>query len=134
MLTNIRVSFAPPAPVYVSAPRSIFRRRLPRITWAASSRSVGSASVRRKSPPVPYGITPRLASGAIATPFSKNPLTTSLIVPSPPIATTRSAPARSASRVSRVASPGPWVITSSNGNARPSVSATSVHRDARRPP
>ena len=43
---------------------------------------------------------------------SAKPLTTSLTVPSPPTATTSSSPARSASRVSTVACPGPSVRSS----------------------
>ncbi len=46
----------------------------------------------------------------------------------------RSAPARSASRTSRVASPGPWVIASSNGNTRAMVSARSRQRLPSLPP
>ncbi len=91
--------------------------------------------MRRKSPPVPNGISPKLASGAIGVPASsKNPFTTSFTVPSPPIAITRSAPACSAARASFVASPGPVVIASSNGNDRVMVSASSVQRLPRRPP
>ena len=67
-----------------------------------------------KSPPVPAGTMPNDAFGATAVSPSKKPLTTSLMVPSPPTATTSSAPARSASRVMAVASPAARVKRSSN--------------------
>ena len=77
-----------------SLPTSIFFVWFAVITAAASASLGRDASVRRKSPPVPNGISAKLASGVIGLPASsKKPLTTSLIVPSPPIATMRSAPA-----------------------------------------
>ena len=68
-----------------------------------------SPTVRRRSPPVPRGRMPsaapaRTARGASpGRGSSKNPLTTSLMVPSPPTATTSSAPSRSARRASSAA-------------------------------
>jgi hypothetical protein len=65
-------------------------------TAAASSKSVGMPAVRRKSPPVPSGSRPNAASartGRTAPSASsgrqrrEKPLTTSLMVPSPPTAT-----------------------------------------------
>src|SRR5579884_1841047 len=80
---------------------------------AAAKVSRGTPSVLMKSPPVPAGTMPNAAAGATAASPSKNPLTTSLMVPSPPTATTRSAPPRKASRVSLVASPADCVKRSS---------------------
>src|SRR5207253_1256155 len=72
---------------------------------AQRTRSPSSRSDRRKSPPVPRGSIASAAparTGLGASPGRagwKNPFTTSLMVPSPPTAITRSWPARSASRV-----------------------------------
>src|SRR5712691_8471047 len=72
---------------------------------AHERRSLSRPTVRRRSPPVPCGRMPRAAPGLMerggspAFGSSKKPLTTSLMVPSPPTAMIRSHPLPSASRV-----------------------------------
>ena len=101
------------APSRVSRPMSI-GRVAPAARTAAAAAPAGMPAVRRKSPPVPLGTRPRTAPGATGDPsVVRKPFTTSLRVPSPPTATTRSQPPRSAARVSSVASRGAVVSRSS---------------------
>ena len=69
----------------------------------AALSSSGSLKALRKSEPVPCGITPSTASEISARPLLKNPLTTSLTVPSPPMARMVRCPAWSAAAVRSMA-------------------------------
>jgi len=74
--------------------------------YVESGRVVTTLIERAKSLPVPSGMIPRRARRKSAA----SPLTTSLIVPSPPAATTRSQPSVSAALAKRVASPACSVV------------------------
>src|SRR5579859_7288097 len=80
---------------YPARPRSIVRVFPPSATRTASSSFDGMPNVRTKSPPVPRGVIASSARSAPASPFA-----TSLIVPSPPTATSSSAPSATAERAS----------------------------------
>src|SRR5437588_631912 len=86
------VSSSPPSLVKWTRPASNTRVSPSRKCRAASAARVGIFNVRRKSPPVPLGSTPSSARA----PARRMPFTTSLIVPSPPQATTSARPARAA--------------------------------------
>ncbi len=89
-------------------PTSMFRVVPPARRRAAAWGSVGRLRVRRMSLPVPLGISPTVRPSTSGAPLSsKQPLITSLRVPSPPTATTRRTDARPviSRRVTRVASP-----------------------------
>ena len=91
--------------------------------------------VRRKSPPVPNGISAKLASGAIGAPLLEE--TVDDLVDRAVAADRDDALGAGAQRLAReLAShrPGASVIASSNGNARPIVSASSSQRLPSRPP
>jgi hypothetical protein len=69
--------------------------------------------VRRKSPPVPSGTMASLLVVGRGAPLRKNPLTTSLRVPSPPTATTTDRESRTACWAISIASSGRDVLTTS---------------------
>src|SRR5215471_399481 len=124
----MRVAGSPECAVYSSRPRSIGTVLLPRSRASEDRMSTGQPKVLLKSPPVPKGSTPSTAVGLIGFPPSKNPLTTSLSVPSPPAATMQPYPSLSARAVICVACIGPAVNSSPNSpSARRSSARVCSH-------
>src|SRR5262249_49881264 len=103
---------------YCARPRSITLVRPPSATRMASSSFVGMPNVRMKSAPVPRGMIASSARSAPARPF-----TTSFTVPSPPTATSSSAPPSTAERASSRRWPG-----SSEKSASPVKPSCAVRR------
>ena len=79
------------------------------MTDAAVLSSGGKFKILQKSEPVPRGTIPSVTSFEIKRPFSKNPFTTSLMVPSPPTAMMVVAPLVIAFAVSSIPCPGALV-------------------------
>ena len=113
------------SPVEMTSPTSMRRIGPSAIACNASFAFVGMSWLRMKSRPVPRAITPSAASPNGVPLAPTRPLTTSCTVPSPPTATTTSAPAMLASRASSVACPGASVRRSSTRRPRRCASATS---------
>src|SRR6266516_2357314 len=88
------------------------------MTAAAVFSSSGKFKIRRKSEPVPCGMIPSIASLDINRSSSKNPLTTSLMVPSPPTAMIVLAPFLIAFAVNSIPCPGAFVSSASTGSGR----------------
>src|SRR3954469_1710194 len=93
----------------------------------ASSKRDGIPYVRPKSMPVPSG----MVASSVAAPARISPSTVSLIVPSPPTATTRPAPSRAACSASVEMWPGP--VESSVSPLRPRPAARCASSGQRRP-
>src|SRR6267143_3575313 len=127
-----RVAGLPCRSVYSARPASIILRRLP---WSRVSTSRGSADwwiVFAKSVPVPTGAIAS-ATSLLGRASRRIAFTTSLTVPSPPIASSVFAPALIASRASRVASKGADVyrIADARFASRRTRSSLRAYRRAR---